>query len=91
MMEVPRWNTYVNLLGMIKSMVSGPMNDLLTTTYTREEVCKALFQIGDMKAPGPDGLHAVFFKRFSHIVGDELTDEVIAAINGKKIPEWLIW
>ena len=40
-----------------------------------------------MKAPGPDGLHAVFFKRFWHIIGDELTKEVLDAIIHKTIPE----
>jgi hypothetical protein len=63
------------------------MNDLLTSEFTREDVRKALFQIGDMKAPGPDGLHAIFFKRFWHIVGDELTNEVLDALNKRKIPE----
>ena len=28
-----------------------------------------------------------FFKRFWHIVGDELTDEVLHAVNSRKIPE----
>ena len=55
--------------------------------FTKEDVKKALFQIGDMKAPGPYGLHAVFFKRFWHIIGDELTKEVLDAIINKKNPE----
>lgn len=60
------------------------MNDLLTVPYTRDEVREALFQIGDLKGMGPDGLHVVFLKRFLYIVGDELTDEVLVAINSKK-------
>jgi hypothetical protein len=41
------------------------MDDMLMmTTYTREEVRKCLFNIGDIKAPRPDGLHAIFYKRF---------------------------
>lgn len=47
---------------------------------------KVLFQIGDIKASGPDGLHAIFFKRFWYILRDELSNEVIDAINNKKIP-----
>ena len=46
-----------------------------------------MFQIGDMKASGPDGLHAMFFKRFWHILGDELTNEVLDAIRKRKIAE----
>ena len=29
---------------------------------TEEEVKRAQFSIGDLKAPGPDGLHANFYK-----------------------------
>ena len=39
------------------------MNEALMAPYTTEEVSKALFSIGEFKAPGPDGLHAVFYKR----------------------------
>ncbi|XP_073357687.1 uncharacterized protein [Aegilops tauschii subsp. strangulata] len=76
-----------NLLASVKSLVTNVMNTLLVAPYTKEEVRKALFQIGDMKAPGPDGLHAIFFKRFWHILGDELTKEVLDAIEKKKIPD----
>ena len=52
-----------------------------------EEVKKSLFSIGDMKAPGTDGLHDVFFKKCWHILGDALTAEVLNAINNKVIPD----
>jgi hypothetical protein len=75
------------LLSTVKPVVMVQMNTLLVAPYTKEEVKKALFQIGDMKAPGPDGLQAIFFKRFWHIIGEELTKEVLDAINNKKIPD----
>jgi hypothetical protein len=71
----------------VKSRVDSTMNAALMAPYTREEVKKGLFNIGDLKAPGPDGLHAVFYKRFWHIIGEDLTDEVLAAISSKSIPE----
>ena len=43
--------------------VTADMNQLLMAPFDREEVRKALFSIGDLKAPGPDGLNAIFFKR----------------------------
>lgn len=76
----------LGLLNSVKPSVTSYMNDILLAEYTREEVRKALFQIGDLKAPGPDGLHVIFFKRFWHIVGDELTDEVLHAVKNRKIP-----
>ena len=79
----------VNVLIIVKARVSDYMNEALLAPYTAEEVIKALFSIGDIKAPGPDGLHAIFFKKYWHIIGDEITKEVLLAINSRKVPaEW---
>jgi hypothetical protein len=39
------------------------MNDQLMKPFSAEQVKKALFSIGDMKAPGADGLHVIFLKK----------------------------
>ena len=57
------------------------MNNALLAPYTVEDVRKALFDIGDLKAPGPDGLHAIFYKRFWPMLGEDLIEEVLKAIN----------
>ena len=75
------------VIDKIKPCVSSEINDKLMATYSREEVKKALFNIGDLKAPGPDGLHSIFYKRFWYIIGEDLTDEVLLAVNNKLIPE----
>jgi hypothetical protein len=33
-------------------------------------------KIRDFKAPGPDGLHVVFYKQFWNVCGEEITSEV---------------
>jgi hypothetical protein len=48
------------VLGDVNCRVNSSMNQLLLAPFPREEVKKALFSIGDLKAPGPDGLHAIF-------------------------------
>lgn len=63
------------------------MNEGLLDTFTHDEVRRALFQIGDLEAPGPDGMHAVFCKRFWEILGDDLVREVLQAINTATILE----
>ena len=50
------------VLSDVNRRVTTDMNQFLMASFSREEVKKALFSIGDLKAPGPDGLHAVFFK-----------------------------
>ena len=42
--------------------VTDDMNESLIREFTREEVVAALKQIHPNKAPGPDGMSAVFFK-----------------------------
>ena len=46
-----------NVLDHVQRRVTTPMNDALMALYTVEEVKKALFSIGDLKARGADGLH----------------------------------
>lgn len=47
----------------------------------------ALFSIGDLKAPGPDGLDALFYKRFWGMFGDDLVAEVLQAVNTSTVPQ----
>ena len=68
-----------NVLRDVNRRVTTDMNHLLLAPFSREEVKKALFSIGDLKAPSPDGLHAIFFKHFWNMLQEELTDEVLDA------------
>jgi hypothetical protein len=63
------------------------MNDLLTADFTEEEINIALNSIGDLKAPGPDGMPAIFFKKFWALVGDRVKQEVLHFLNGGPMPD----
>jgi hypothetical protein len=39
------------------------MNEKLLAPFSPEDVKNAAFSIGDLKAPGPDVLHAIFYKK----------------------------
>jgi hypothetical protein len=52
------------VLEKVQQKVTQNMNDDLMATFSAEDVKKAAFSIGDFKAPGPDGLHAIFYKKF---------------------------
>jgi hypothetical protein len=43
--------------------ITKQMNEKLLAPFSADDVRKAAFSIGDYKAPGPDGLHAVFYKK----------------------------
>jgi hypothetical protein len=51
------------LLDIIQPKVTQEMNEALMMEFSDEEISNALFQIGPLKAPGPDGFHARFFQR----------------------------
>lgn len=51
-------------LQKVQHKVYDQMNNFLPAPFTADDVKKVVFSIGDLKAPGPDGLHAVFFKRY---------------------------
>jgi hypothetical protein len=63
------------------------MNLALLKEFTEREVKEALDSIGDLKAPGPDGMPSVFYKRFWEFVGEKVTNEVLQVLNGGQIPE----
>jgi hypothetical protein len=61
-----------DLLQHIPESVTPKMNETLAMPYTVEEVKAALNSIGDLKAPGPDGMPSIFYKRFWHILGGKI-------------------
>jgi hypothetical protein len=60
------------LLEYIPSMVTREMNNILIAEFIEEEIGDALFQIGPLKAPGSDGLHARFFQRNWELLKSEI-------------------
>jgi hypothetical protein len=63
------------------------MNECLLKEFTSDEMKKALDGIGDLKAPGPDGMPSIFYKRHWDVVGSQVIDEVLKVLNGGDIPE----
>ena len=57
------------------------MNAELTKTFTRDEVIIALKQLHPTKAPGPDGMSAIFFHKYWDIVSSNITNMVLNVLN----------
>ncbi|KAK1618873.1 hypothetical protein QYE76_024390 [Lolium multiflorum] len=79
-------HTSEELLSKVIPRVMAEMNSALLKPYTAEEVKQAMFSIGDYKAPRINGLHAVFYKKFWAVVGDDVTREVLQVLNSGVIP-----
>jgi exonuclease III/phage terminase Nu1 subunit (DNA packaging protein) len=74
-------------LSHIPTRVTAQMNEILQADYTEEEIKKALDSMGDLKAPGADGMPALFFKRYWSTVGEQVVKEVLHVLRGGSIPE----
>ncbi|KAM5579239.1 hypothetical protein ABKV19_009163, partial [Rosa sericea] len=64
-------------LEAITPCITQEMNDQLCTTYTKEEVRFALFQMYPTKSPGPDGMPPIFFQHY----WDHIGDDIFAAVH----------
>ena len=53
------------------------------------EIKAARWSLKPFKAPGPDGLHAGFFQKFWHAVGNLVIEEVQKIFADRRVPEAL--
>lgn len=79
-------NRMNELLQQIPAKVTSEMNESLLKPFTAQEVKAGLDVIGDLKAPGADGMTSLFYKKFWGTVGDDVTKEVLALLNGGGMP-----
>ncbi|KAA3455720.1 reverse transcriptase [Gossypium australe] len=66
----------------IRPNISHEINDRLLSPFREEEIWLALNGMGPTKAPGSDGYPALFFQKFWHIVGKEVTEFCLDVLNG---------
>ena len=57
------------------------MQEVLSNEYGAEEITVALFRMGPTKAPSPDGMNALFYQKFWHIVGNDVINVVLDLLN----------
>ena len=55
-------NRYDELLSQVELKVTPLMNQILMKEFTDDEIKAALDSMGDLKAPGMDGMPALFFQ-----------------------------
>ena len=75
-------------LNAVHQRLTDDMLEVLSRPYSSEEVRAALFQMGPTKALGLDGMNALFYKIFWHIIGYGVTDAVLDFLHtGHMVPE----
>jgi hypothetical protein len=79
--------TSQQLLNAVEAKVSPGMNENLVKEFTVEEVKQVLDSIGDLKAPGPDGMPSVFYKKFWGVIGEQIIQEIMEVLRGAAMPE----
>ncbi|XP_070668433.1 uncharacterized protein [Malus domestica] len=63
-----------SLLDCISPRVTEDMNQALLSPVTEDEVKSAIFKMGGLKAPGPDGFQGIFYQSFwEHVFADVCT------------------
>lgn len=59
-----------DVLASIPQVITPSMNSSLTTTVSDAEIERAVFQLGALKAPGPDGYPGFFYQTYWGIVNE---------------------
>ncbi|XP_062186766.1 uncharacterized protein LOC133890399 [Phragmites australis] len=67
----------VQVIELFDRVITPDMNEALCRNFSEQEIGDALFQIGPLKAPGPDGFPARFFQRNWEV----LKQDVICAVR----------
>lgn len=75
-----------SLLDCVKHVVTAEMNEVLTRPVDDEKIKCAVFQMGNLKPPGPDGFQGVFFQSFWEIISPEVKGLAADFVNGSTSP-----
>ena len=57
----------------VHKLITDDMNRELSREFTTKEVYLALRYMAPLKAPGPDGMLALFYHSYWHIIGFHVT------------------
>uniref|UniRef100_A0A2N9F0P5 Reverse transcriptase domain-containing protein n=1 Tax=Fagus sylvatica TaxID=28930 RepID=A0A2N9F0P5_FAGSY len=66
-------------------VVTEAMNSELVVDFTVEEVHQALKQMYPTKAPGLDGMSAIFYQSYWEIVGPEVTQAILSILHSGRL------
>ncbi len=68
-------------LARVPCIVSSNMNDSLHHDFTINEMELAIKQMAPSKAPGLDGMPLIFYQKYWHVIGQDVTKGVLSCLN----------
>lgn len=77
-------NLHPSIFQSIRSKVSSNQLVFLSQIYTRAEIECALKGMGPTKAPGPDGMPAIFYQKYWSTVGNDVVATCLGVLNGQE-------
>lgn len=80
----PQNEAIERILEVTPVCISEDQNHMLTTTFTREEIFGVIRSMHPTRAPGPDGIQAIFYRKYWDIVGKDLSEFCLQFLNGEK-------
>ena len=76
-------------LNAISPRVALAMNAALTAEFRVEEIWSALYQMHPTKSPGPNGMSSIFSQKYWDLVGPNVINCVLKALNTGVLPSGL--
>lgn len=67
--------------GLVEWRVNEETRDFLGKNFSKEEISYALFDMHPTKAPKIDEMHGLFYQKFCHLVGEDVTRLVLQVLN----------
>ena len=74
-----------NAVRYVPNAITQSMNDNLVREFSASEVDQALKQMAPLTAPGPNGLPPLFYQKYWHMVGPDVTKGVLSCLNSGQV------
>ena len=71
----------VEVANTVQRCIMEEMNEQLTKEFQKEEIVQAISQMHPTKAPGPDGMSALFYQKYWDIIGDDVCSIILNTLN----------
>jgi hypothetical protein len=76
-----------HVVNLFQEVLTDDVNNNLCRPFTEEEISDALFQIGPLRAPGPDGFPARFYQRNWGVLKQEIIHAVMKFFDTGVLPD----